>query len=261
MGDVRVTQAGALLTIALAAPNGINGLTTEVRADLLAALTGPAAADEVRAVVLRGEGRTFCVGQDLREHAARLDADPSRAFDVVASEYAPIATAIRALAKPVVAGVNGAAAGAGISLALACDVRVASDAARFTFAFAGIGLVADTGLHATLAAAVGAARARALLLLDAPLSAEQARGAGLVDVLVPAGDFDAEIEALAGRLAAGPTRAYAETKAITQLAEPTGFQDVLDAEAAAQQRLGMTADHAGAVRAFLAKEKPDFRGA
>ena len=260
MSDVRVTRAGAVVTVALAAPNGINGLTTEVRADLLAALTGPAAAGDVRAVVLRGEGRTFCVGQDLREHAARLDADPPHAFDVVATEYAPLARAVRALAKPVVAGVNGAAAGAGISLALACDVRVASDAARFTFAFAGIGLVADTGLHATLAATVGAARARALLLLNAPLSAEQAREAGLVDVLVPASGFDAELDALAARFAAGPTRAYAETKAVTQLAEHAGLEEVLDAEAAAQQRLGETADHAGAVTAFLAKEKPIFRG-
>lgn len=261
MSDVRVTRADGVLTIAMAAPNGINGLTDAVRADLLAALTGPAADAGVRAVVLRGEGRTFCVGQDLREHAARLDVDPARALDVVATQYTPLVRAIRGLEKPVVAGVNGAAAGAGVGLALACDVRLVSDAARFTFAFAGIGLAADTGLHATLVAAVGAARARALLILDRPVGADEGHAMGLADLVVPAADLDTELAALAARLAAGPTRAYAAIKATTQLAERAGLDQVLEAEAVVQQRLGETADHANAVRAFLAKETPTFTGA
>jgi 2-(1,2-epoxy-1,2-dihydrophenyl)acetyl-CoA isomerase len=261
MSDVRVAQDGAVLTVALAAPNGINGLTDAVRTDLLAALTGPAAGTDVRVVVLRGEGRTFCVGQDLREHAARLDADPAHALDVVATQYTPLVRAIRALEKPVVAGINGAAAGAGVGLALACDVRLVSDAARFTFAFAGIGLAADSGLHATLVAAVGAARARALLILDRPVGADDARGLGLADLVVPAADFETQLTAIAQRLGSGPTKAYAAIKATTQLAERASMDQVLDAEAVVQQQLGETADHARAVRAFLAKETPTFTGA
>ncbi|MGH3744619.1 MAG: enoyl-CoA hydratase-related protein, partial [Mycobacteriales bacterium] len=143
----------------------------------------------------------------------------------------------------------------------ACDVRLVSDAARFTFAFAGIGLAADTGLHATLVSAVGAPRARALLMLDRPVGAEEAHAMGLADLVVPAAALDAELAALAERLAAGPTKAYAAIKATTQLAEHASLDRVLEAEAAAQQRLGETADHGHAVRAFLAKETPTFHGA
>jgi 2-(1,2-epoxy-1,2-dihydrophenyl)acetyl-CoA isomerase len=136
-----------------------------------------------------------------------------------------------------------------------------SDAARFTFAFAGIGLAADTGLHATLVGAVGAARARALLILDRPVPADEGHTMGLADLVVPAADFDSELTALTNRLAAGPTRAYAAIKATTQLAERAGLDQVLDAEAAVQQQLGETADHVHAVRAFLAKQTPAFTGA
>ncbi len=249
---VTVTTAGGVCTVAMTAR--INGLTTEVRRLLLEAFEGPAIEPDVRVVVLRGEGRTFCVGQDLTEHAARLEVNPSTALDVVADEYAPLVRAIRAVAVPVVAGVNGAAAGAGIGLALCADVVVMSDEARLTFAFAGIGLAADSGLHATLTDAVGARRARALLLLDAPLSATEAAAAGLADVVTA--DFETTLARVVGGLATGPTAAYAAIKRIVS----TDIEPTLDAEAREQTRLGETTDHADAVRAFLAKEPATFRG-
>jgi 2-(1,2-epoxy-1,2-dihydrophenyl)acetyl-CoA isomerase len=258
MSEVTVSTDGAVLTIALTAASGINGLTSAVRCELLEAFIGPALEQQVRAVVLRGVGRTFCVGQDLTELAARLDADPSTALEIVASEYNPLVRAIRAVPVPVVAGINGPAAGAGIGLALACDVVLLSDAARLTFAFAGVGLAADSGLHATLAEAVGARRARALLMLNAPLDAPAALAAGLADALVPAGQFDQHLTQTAARLAAGPTAAFGAMKTI--IAAGGDLEDVLDAEAHAQMALGEGHDHGAAVRAFLAKATPSFLG-
>lgn len=260
MAAVTVGRDGAVLTVALSAPNGINGLTTDVRRQLLAAFIGPALEPDVRAVVLRGVGRTFCVGQDLLEHAARLEQDPATALDVVGTEYAPMVRAIRALRVPVIAGVNGAAAGAGIGLALGCDVVLISDAARLTVAFTGIGLAADSGLHATLSEAVGARRARSLLIRNAPLDAQAATDLGLADELVAAADFDARLAQVAQQLAAGPTAAYRAVKEVVGVAETGSFEDVLAAEATAQTRLGESTDHAAAVRAFLAKERPTFTG-
>jgi 2-(1,2-epoxy-1,2-dihydrophenyl)acetyl-CoA isomerase len=249
---VTVATDGGICTVAMTAR--VNGLTTQVRRALLEAFEGPAIEPGVRAVVLRGEGRTFCVGQDLAEHAARLDVNPSTALDVVADEYAPIVRAIRSVAVPVVAGVNGAAAGAGIGLALCADVVVMSDAARLSFAFTGVGLAADTGLHATLTDAVGARRARALLLLNAPLSAAEAAACGLADVV--SDDFETALATVAHDLASGPTAAYAAIKRIVS----TDLEPTLDAEAHEQTLLGETVDHAGAVSAFLAKQPATFSG-
>jgi len=257
---VQVSEQHGLLRIELAAPSGIHALTRPVRLALLAALTGPAAEPAVRAVLLRGRGRSFCVGQALDEHARRLHDDPDRAFASLDEEYAPLVRALRRLPKPVVAGIDGACAGAGISLALACDIRVASARTRFTFAFTSIGLTADTGLTALLVRSVGAARATALLMLDQPLSAAAAEAAGLVDVVVADDAFEAEATALALRLATGPTAAYAAVKDVVHRAETGPLEDILDAERDAQVRLGRTEDHRGAVEAFLAKRPPVFAG-
>ena len=249
---VTVSTADGVCTVALTAR--VNGLTTEVRRQLLEAFEGPAIEPGVRAVVLRGQGGTFCVGQDLAEHAARLEVNASTALDVVADEYAPLVRAIRSVAVPVVAGVNGAAAGAGIGLALCADVVVMNAAARLTFAFTGIGLAADSGLHATLTDAVGARRARALLLLNAPMTAAEAAAVGLADVVGE--DFEATLTTVVQRLATGPTAAYAAIKRIVT----TDIEPTLDAEAHEQTLLGETTDHARAVRAFLAKEPTTFTG-
>jgi 2-(1,2-epoxy-1,2-dihydrophenyl)acetyl-CoA isomerase len=233
-------------------------LSKAAKERLLAALRQLEADDAVRAVVLTGTGKVFCAGQDLGEHAAALDASPASAFDTLAEHYNPIVRTLTAMPKPVIAAVNGTCAGAGISLALACDIRVCSAAAKFATAFTGIGLTFDSGLSATLTRAVGSARASELVLRGEPFTAQQALDWGLVGRLTEPERVLDESMALAARLAAGPTLAYAEAKRAIQAAALPALPDVLEAEHAAQARLGQTADHKDAVRAFLAKQRPAF---
>jgi 2-(1,2-epoxy-1,2-dihydrophenyl)acetyl-CoA isomerase len=259
------TPAGENITVAVEGAVGIvtlggPALTREAKEQLLTGLRRLSGDDSVRAVVLTGSGKVFCAGQDLGEHATALDADPASAFGTLADHYHPIVMALTAMPKPVIAAVNGTCAGAGISLALACDIRVCSDAARFATAFTGIGLTADSGLSATLARAVGTARASELVLLGEPFSARQALEWGLVGRLADPGSVLSEAMVLASRLAAGPTRAYAEAKKAIQAAALPALPEVLATEQAAQSRLGQTADHKGAVEAFLARRRPVFDG-
>ena len=237
----------------------VPALTRAAKEQLLDGLRRLAADDAVRAVLLTGSGRVFCAGQDLGEHAAALDADPATAFHTLELHYHPVILAIAGMPKPVIAAINGTCAGAGISLALACDIRVCAETAKFATAFTGIGLTFDSGLSATLTRAVGAARASELILLAEPFSAQQALDWGLVGRLAAADDVLAEARAIADRLAAGPTLAYAEAKKAIAAAALPALPDVLAAEHAAQARLGQTADHKAAVQAFLAKKRPEFR--
>jgi 2-(1,2-epoxy-1,2-dihydrophenyl)acetyl-CoA isomerase len=253
---VTVVVTGAVGVITLRVP----ALSRPAKEQLLAGLRQLSGDDAVRAVVLTGTGKVFCAGQDLGEHAAALDAGPAGAFGTLAEHYNPIVLALTAMAKPVVAAINGACAGAGISLALACDLRVCSAAAKFATAFTGIGLTFDSGLSATLTRAVGTARASELILLAEPFTAQQAREWGLVGRLTEPDRVLAESMDLAARLAAGPTLAYAEAKRAIHAAALPALPDVLDTEHAAQSRLGQTADHRDAVAAFLAKRRPVFHG-
>jgi 2-(1,2-epoxy-1,2-dihydrophenyl)acetyl-CoA isomerase len=253
---VTVTVKDAVGVVTLRTP----ALTRRAKELLLAGVGRLSGDDAVRAVVLTGSGRVFCAGQDLGEHAAALDADPARAFDTLGEHYHPIIAALMTMPKPVVAAVNGTCAGAGISLALACDIRVCSAAAKFATAFTGIGLTFDSGLSATLTRAVGTARASELILLAEPFTAQQALDWGIVGRLAEPESVLSDALGLASRLAAGPTLAYAEAKKAIQAAALPALPDVLAAEQAAQSRLGETADHAGAVAAFLAKRRPVFQG-
>lgn len=253
---VTTDRRGAVATITMTTP----ALSGAAKSALLGAV-GAAATDEtVRAVVLSGSGRVFCAGQDLGEHAAALDADPATAFATLDDLYGPIVTALHEAAKPVIAAINGSCVGAGLSLALACDVRISADSAKFATAFTGIGLSFDSGLSATLARAVGAARASELILLGEPFTAEQALAWGLVGRVVPAGELAVAAGALADRLAAGPTLAFAAAKRAIAASWALPFDEVLAHEAQEQRRLGLTGDHVGAVRSFLAKERPAFNG-
>jgi 2-(1,2-epoxy-1,2-dihydrophenyl)acetyl-CoA isomerase len=256
MTNVTVARDGAVATVILPGP----ALSLAVKESLLEALTDVAADDTVRAVVLTGSGRAFCVGQDLAEHAGALDRDPATALDTVQEHYNPIVTTLVTMPKPVVAGVNGTCVGAGLGFVLACDFAVVAESAVLGTAFTGIGLTCDSGLSVTLPAAVGMARARALLLRPTTFSASQAVSWGLAFELVPADEVQAAAGALAADLAAGPTAAYAETKRLLADGGSRPLTDSLAAECAAQQRLGTTADHGNAVRAFLAKQRPAFVG-
>ena len=251
---------GAVATITLDAQARRNALTVQMKQALLAAVRRVAADESVRAVVLTGSGKAFCAGQDLAEHASALRADAATALDTVADHYNPIVLALAGMRKPVLAAVNGTCVGAGLGLALACDLRVAAESAKFATAFTGIGLTCDSGLSATLARAVGAARASELVLLGQPFTAAQALEWGVVGRVVPDASFADEVRTLASKLANGPTVAYAEAKAALAASFQPPLTDVLAAEAAAQTRLGLTADHPGAVESFLAKRPVEFHG-
>jgi 2-(1,2-epoxy-1,2-dihydrophenyl)acetyl-CoA isomerase len=231
-----------------------------VKEGLLEALRAVASDDQVRAVVLGGTGRAFCVGQDLAEHATALGQDPATALDTVGEHYNPIVTLLTSMPKPVVAGVNGTCVGAGLGLVLACDFVVMAAGAVLGTAFTGIGLTCDSGLSVSLPQAVGMQRAKALLLRPTTFSAEQAISWGMSFDLVPADQVRVKAAELADGLASGPTAAYAETKRLLVDGSSRPLGDSLAAEAAAQGRLGTTSDHGNAVRAFLAKEKPVFQG-
>jgi 2-(1,2-epoxy-1,2-dihydrophenyl)acetyl-CoA isomerase len=254
-------QDPAVAVVTLNRPDRRNALTVELKEALLEALETVASDAAVRAVVLAGSGKSFCVGQDLVEHAEALRKDPATALSTVQRHYNPIVRLLATMPKPVVAAVNGTAVGAGLGFALACDLRIAADTASFATAFAAIGLTADSGLSATLVHSLGHARATELMLLGEPVDARQAQAYGLVTTVVPAAEVLDTALRLARRLAAGPTRAYAEIKNALALGAVSPLETVLEAEGAAQARLGVTADHRGAVEAFLAKKRPTFGGA
>jgi len=254
---VRYDVADAVATITLDQPDTLNALSIAMKVALREAVERAAADDAVRAVVLTGAGRGFCVGQDLREHAAALEQGDT-ALSTVREHYNPIVRALAELPKPVVAAVNGTAAGAGASLAFACDFRIAADNASFLMAFARVGLGPDTGASWTLQRLVGYGRALAMLMLAEPVSATQALEMGLVNAVVPGADLPGAAHELAARLAAGPTLAYAGIKQALQSAATSDLATALETEADVQARCGQTEDHRNAVAAFLAKQAPTF---
>jgi 2-(1,2-epoxy-1,2-dihydrophenyl)acetyl-CoA isomerase len=250
------SDAGGVATLTLQQP----GLTSPLRRELRALLEDVAADDSVRAVLLTGTGRAFCVGQDLAAHVEALRENAASSLTVVEDEYNPMVLALSALRVPVVVGVNGACAGAGLGLALAGDLRVAAAGAKFTTAFTGIGLGSDSGLASRLVHCVGGSRAAELLLQPAPFTAETAAEWGLVHRVVPADQVLPEAQELATRLAAGPTAAYRAVKTVLATAATDRLEDQLALEARLQVELGQTADHREAVEAFLAKRPPEFTG-
>lgn len=250
-----VETTDGVATLTLNRPDALNALNARLRAELLAALKGIARDDGVRAVVLTGAGRAFCAGADLRGGSAE------REFRrVITAEYNPIVRAIRGLEKPVVAAVNGVAAGAGMSLALAADLLVAADDARFVPAFDRIGLVPDSGLTRTLVRGLGRHRAAAILFGGQPLGAAEALSVGLVSEVVPGPELAAVTATLARRLADGPTRGIGLTKRLINRSEDDDLDASLDAEAALQEVAGRTDDHAEGVAAFTEKRDPRFGG-
>ncbi|MFR9724045.1 enoyl-CoA hydratase-related protein [Streptomyces sp. MS19] len=252
----------SLATITLNRPAQLNALNVTAKEALLRALRAAAADSAVRAVLLTANGRAFCVGQDLAEHRDALAREerPGDAMETVARHYGPITLAIAAMPRPVVAAVQGAAAGAGLGLALAADLRLAAASAAFHTAFAGIGLTADSGLSWTLPRAVGAGRAAELLLDPRRVDAAEAERIGLVQRVVPDGELAAAARETALRLAAGPTLAYAALKRSLAFGASHPLAETLDEEARLQREAGASADHRAAVGAFLRKERPRFEG-
>lgn len=258
---VRCETADAVATVTIDRPHAMNALDLETKIALRDALQAVAADDAVRAVVLTGTGRAFCVGQDLREHAEALRTRPvEEVWSTVGEHFTPIATALATMPKPVVAAVNGVAAGAGASLAFACDLRVVADTAGFNLAFSAIGLSCDTGVSWTLQRLVGRARALEMLLLPSTLRADEALRLGLATQVVPGAEVAEVAGALARRLAAGATLAYAAAKDAVTYAATHDLAESLVHEGELMAGTGASADHRAAVESFLAKDVPVFSG-
>jgi len=254
---LRYEVADAVATITLDRPAALNALTVPLREELLAAFRRAGGDPAVRAVVLTGAGRAFCAGQDLRE---RLEPDAAPLATEIRERYNPLILAMRRLDKPIVGAINGVAAGAGASLAFACDIRVAAEEARFVLAFGRVGLVPDSGATWFLPRLVGPAKAAELALTGDPLTAAEAERFGLVAAVVPGGSLLDTARALAIRLAAGAPRAVALTKRALNRSLETDLASALEYEAEVQGIAGRTADHAEGVRAFVDKREPRFTG-
>lgn len=257
-GTVLYEVGDGLATVTLNRPEALNALDTATKDALRDALQEAGADQAVRAVLLTGKGRAFCVGQDLREHVDVLEAGGG--MTTVADHYNPIALAIATMPKPVVAGVNGVAAGAGAGFAFAADYRVVADTASFNTSFAGVALSTDSGMSWTLPRLVGHARAAELLFFPRAVPAVEAAALGLANQVVGADTLPAEALALARRLAAGPTLAYAAMKRALAYSAGHSLPEALALEAELQVAAGATADHREAVSAFLAKRPPRFAG-
>jgi 2-(1,2-epoxy-1,2-dihydrophenyl)acetyl-CoA isomerase len=247
----------AVATITLDRPDALNALDRALKADLLAAFRYVARDRAVRAVVLTGAGRAFCAGQDLRETSE--PGAPSLAT-LIRDAYNPLVALIHGIEKPVIAAVNGVAAGAGASLAFACDLRIASEQASFLLAFGRVGLVPDTGSTWFLPRLIGPSRAAELMFTTDPLPAAEAEQIGLVNRVVSAHALLAESHALAVRLTEAAPVALALTKRALNRSLEVGLEDALAYEAALQGIAGRTADHREGVAAFLEKRPPRFRG-
>ncbi|MEY9213732.1 enoyl-CoA hydratase/isomerase family protein [Thermobifida halotolerans] len=257
--NVRYEVANGVATITLDRPKSLNSLTTAAKEELLEALERARADAGARAVLLTGAGRAFCAGQDLDEHGQALS-DNEGLKDTVRKHYNPIVLTMTRMPKPIVAAVNGVAAGAGAALAFACDLRVASTKASFLMAFANVGLGADSGASWTLPRLVGQARAMEMLLLAEPVKADRALEIGLVNRVVEPEELEGAARELAERLASGPTVAYSAIKAEVAFGATLDLPSALDIEARLQDQCAETADHLNATLAFLEKQRPTFQG-
>ncbi|MBU8551764.1 enoyl-CoA hydratase/isomerase family protein [Streptomyces rochei] len=254
-----------LATITLNRPEAMNALNIETKVALRDAVRSAAADEAVRAVLLTAAGeRAFCVGQDLKEHIGLLSADresgSGQTMSTVREHYNPIVRALADARKPVVAAVNGVAAGAGFGFALAADYRIVADTASFNTSFAGVALTADSGISWTLPRVVGPGRATDLLLFPRTVKAQEAYELGIANRVVPAAELRAEAEKVARALAEGPTVAYAALKESVAFALTHSLDEALEKEDELQSRAGSSEDHAIAVRAFVEKETPRYLG-
>jgi 2-(1,2-epoxy-1,2-dihydrophenyl)acetyl-CoA isomerase len=259
--SVRYEIDGHVATITLDRAETMNSLTRETKDVLRDALLAAGDDDTVRCLVVTGTGRAFCVGQDLREHVDNLGSVPmAEVWATVPKHYAPIATALATMPKPVVAAVNGVAAGAGASMAFACDFRLVAESAGFNTAFTGIGLSCDTGASWTLPRLVGHAKAVELLMTPRTVKADEAASLGLATRVVPDDQLGEAAAELARTLAAGPTLAYAAIKQAVAYAAAADLPAALELEAQLMAITGASQDHRDAVAAFVAKQPPAFHG-
>lgn len=247
-------------TVRLNRPESMNSLDQPTKDAYLAVLRQVADDPAVRCVVLTGSGRAFCVGQDLKEHIGLVGADRWSLKRTVHEHYNPIVTLIATMNKPVIAAVNGVAAGAGASFAFAADLRVMVDTGGVNLAFTAIALSCDSGMSWTLPRLVGLAKAKELLFFPRTLSAQECLELGMVHKVVPAEELSATVDEMAKALAAGPTLAYGAMRRAMAFSATHDFEASLANEEEHMHATGLSDDHMAAVQAFLAKEKPVYQG-
>ena len=249
---------GAIARVTLNRPDSLNSFTGAMHGELREALR--AVENDARVIVLTGAGRGFCAGQDLNERAVSSSGAPVDLGATVESSWNPLIRQLAALKQPVIARVNGVAAGAGVSIALACDIVIAARSAKFVQSFAAIGLIPDSGGSWILPRLVGQARALGLALTGEPLPAEKAAEWGLIWKCVDDDQLDAEVNALAAKLASLPPLGLAATKALMKSTWNRTLDEELDLERDEMRRLGFTSDYSEGVAAFIEKRRPTFTG-
>ncbi len=252
---------GGVATVALNRPDKLNAFNGRMHEELHAALDDASADDEVRCVVLRGEGRGFSAGADLKsEDLSREDGEVPALGEYLRRTYSQTVTKIAGMEKPVLAALHGPVYGAGVGLALACDLRLAAESAKFSVAFVKIGLMPDAGVSFFLPRVVGLGRAMEMSMLGDAVDAEEAYRIGLVGKVVPDESLEEETAALANRLAAMPTRALGSMKQALYASFESDLETALEREAVGQALCGRTADHEEGVAAFFEKREPNFTG-
>ncbi len=255
-----LSRSGALATLTLNRPHALNAWNEALAGELSEAIGDLSSDSSVRAVVITGNGRAFCAGADVREG---FPTGPDGHWDIhtrLVEVHHPVITGIRAMPKPVIAAVNGPAAGIGCSLALACDIVLAAESAYFLLAFVNIGLAPDGGASAFVPARAGLGRAVEMAMLGEPVHAPKALEWGLANRVVPDGELMSAATALGARLAQGPTLAYAAAKRELNAWALGHLRQQLALEADEQQTLARSADHAEGVRAFLERRPAEFIG-
>ncbi|MCX6139401.1 MAG: enoyl-CoA hydratase-related protein [Candidatus Kapabacteria bacterium] len=245
-------------TITLNRPDSFNAANEQLTTDLQGALADARDNDNVRCVVLTGAGKAFCSGQDLKD--APKKGDKRDLNDSIKRRYNPIIRLLREMPKPIICGINGVAAGAGLSLALACDVRVMSSSARLVEAFIGIALIPDSGATWFYPRMLGYAKAFEFATLNKPISAELALELGMVNSVAHPKAFPAALASVAAQYASGPTQTYGFVKQLLQKGLNSSLDEMLDLEAVFQQRAGDSVDYSEGVAAFIEKRPPLFTG-
>jgi 2-(1,2-epoxy-1,2-dihydrophenyl)acetyl-CoA isomerase len=255
---ILTTLSNGVFTITLNRPEVYNAFNEQLTSDLIDAFKEAAKNDEIRVVVLTGAGKAFCSGQDLKDAPTGGGARSLR--DSLERRYNPLIRAIRKLPKPVIAAVNGVAAGAGASLALACDYRIMSENAKLIEVFVRIGLVPDSGSSWFLVRNCGVAKAFELAATGDDIPAQKALALNLANQVVPAADLEAETLKVATAFATGPTKAYGYIKRMIDRAASMSLDEALDYEVFMQEAAGRTQDYTNAVEAFREKRKPEYSG-